>query len=149
MITEDEFRHILSDSTKRIGVSITWSDDEDHSPARQFAVPVDNDEGHPLHINGWYNAYSGKLSFTLIRGGTGRIYGLDFGAGHHNPTCETIDGTHKHHWTEAYRDKLAYVPADITAEWDDPGTAWQQFCAEANIQHHGDFGYPEVQGGLI
>ncbi len=67
MITENEFKDILSDTTKRIEEDITWFDDEDHSPAKEFRARVINDNGDSLHLKGWFNPYSGKLSYTLIR----------------------------------------------------------------------------------
>ncbi len=114
-----------------------------------FDSQVLNDSGEPLYLRGWFNPYSGKLSFTLLRQGTGRIYGLDLGAGHRDPKGETIEGTHKHRWTEQYRDKQAYDPPDITADWNDPRSAWQQFCAELTMQHDGIFQSPAVQGELM
>ena len=82
MITDAEFQAILDDESKRIDDDIVWTRDEDHSPAREFRVSVQSDSGDPLQINGWYNPLAGKLTFTLLRQGTGRIYGLDIGVTH-------------------------------------------------------------------
>ena len=38
--TDDEFAAIMEDATKRIGDDVTWGEDEDHSPAREFRVGV-------------------------------------------------------------------------------------------------------------
>jgi hypothetical protein len=59
------------------------------------------------------------------------------GADHHNPTCQRIGDRHKHSWTDQHADKLAHVPADVTAAPDAPDAAWRQFCAEARIRHDG------------
>jgi hypothetical protein len=87
MITQQEFDAILADATKRIDGDIDWHEDADHSPAREFRVEVHSDAGWPLVLVGRFNPYAGTLSYGLIHRGAGRIYGLDLGADHHNPTC--------------------------------------------------------------
>jgi hypothetical protein len=69
---------------------------------------------------GWLNRLAGKLSYTVIHRATGRIYALDLGADHHNPTCQRAGEKHKHSWTDQHADKLAHVPADATAGPDAP-----------------------------
>jgi hypothetical protein len=137
MITQQEFEIILADTTKRIEGDIHWREDADHSLAREFRVEVKSDSGWPLFLVGRYNPYAGTLSYVLIHRSAGRVYGLDLGADHHNPTCQRVGEKHKHCWTEAFRDKVAYVPQDITASWDQPHAVWEQFCREANINHQG------------
>lgn len=97
---------------------------------------------------GRYNRFAGTLTYALIHRTVGRIYALDLDADHHNPTCQRVGEKHKHRWSEAFRDKEAYVPADITAAWDEPITVWQQFCAEANIRHIGIMHPPIMQEEL-
>jgi hypothetical protein len=118
------------------------AEDEDHSPAVQFRVEVGSDAGYPLQVNGRFNALAGTLSFTLIHRGTGRIYALDLGADHHNPTCQCVGEKHKHKWMDQFADKSAYVPDDITVGVDDPVEVWRQFCAEAKISHAGELQRP-------
>ena len=65
-----------------------------------------------------------------------------------HPNGERVGETHKHRWTAEFRDKQAYVPKDITATWDRPLEVWQQFCAEARIDHRGTLGEPSVQQPL-
>jgi hypothetical protein len=77
------------------------------------------------------------LSFALIHRAVGRIYALDLGKDHHNPTCTNVGEKHKHRYTELYRDKEAHVPPDVTASVDDPVAVWKQFCVEAGIRHSG------------
>ncbi len=145
MITQEEFERILADTSKHIEGDIEWRADADRSPALEFRVQVQSDSGWPIVVIGRYNVSAGKLSYVLVHRSAGRIYGLDLGADHHNPTCERTGEKHKHRWTEAFRDKEAYVPDDITAAWDDPIETWRQFCREANIEHRGRMRLPPVQ----
>ena len=139
MITEEEFEEIIGDRTKRIDGDIRWDADDDHWPAATFRVPVLSASEHKLDLVGRWNPMANKLSYTLVRWGTGRIYGLDMGVDHRNPGRHgTLVGeTHKHYWTEEYRDKMAYAPPDITAPRDRPTEVWAQFRAEAGIEHRG------------
>lgn len=141
-ITQAEVEVILEDESKRIVGDIRWSDDEDHSPAVQFRALVASEAGYPLQVNGRFNGLAGTLSFTLIHRGTGRIYALDLGADHHNPTCQCVGEKHKHKWVDQYADKSAYVPDDITAGVENPVDVWRQFCVEAKIVHEGEFQNP-------
>ncbi|GIX08278.1 MAG: hypothetical protein KatS3mg115_2681 [Candidatus Poribacteria bacterium] len=137
VISEEEFEAILADPDKVIEGDLVWSRDEFGSPALEFRVEIRSGAGYPIFVVGRFNPKAGKLSYALIHQEAGRIYALDLGAGHHNPGCERLGDTHKHRWTDEFRDKQAYVPPDITARWDDPVGAWQQFCREANIRHDG------------
>ncbi len=136
-MTEQELRIILEDTTKRIEGDLSWGDDANRSPAREFRVEVLSDADYPITVIGRYDSRAGKLSFSFIHRGTGRIYGLDLGVEHHNPTCQMVGDPHKHYWTDEYRDKMAYAAEDITEPWDHPVEVWRQFCAEAGIQHQG------------
>ena len=147
-LSQQEFDAILADETKRIVGDLEWQNDEDHSPAREFRVEVASDAGYPLFVNGRCNPKAGTLSYTLIHRGVGRIYALDLGAEHHNPDRSFVGEKHKHRWTEAFRDKQAYVPTDITALWTQPSDVWEQFCAEAKIAHQGEMPDLNVQEEL-
>ena len=136
-MTQAEFDSLLADSTKRIDQDITWQEDEDHSPGVEFRVPVNSDPGFPIFIKGWYNREAQTLSYALIHRGVGRIYGLDLGKDHHNPSCTYVGEKHKHSWNDIVRDKDAYVPADITMPANDPVGVWREFCQEAKINHVG------------
>lgn len=136
-MNQTDFDTLLNDSTKRIVGDINWSEDEDHSPAVEFRVEVESDPGYPIFVNGSYNSLAATLSYTIVHRGSGRIYALDLGKDHHNPTCTHVGEKHKHRWNEPVRDKEAYVPDDITAPATAPLTVWQQFCTEAKIQHRG------------
>jgi hypothetical protein len=141
-ISQTEFETIIADETKRIDGDLRWRQDEDRSPAVEFRAEVWSQPGYPLFVVGRYSPLAGTLTYALIHRGTGRIYGLDLGADHHIPTCETIGEIHKHRWTDQHTDKGAYRPEDITADVDDPVEVWRQFCVEAKIAHEGTLAAP-------
>lgn len=144
-ISQQEFEAILADDTKRVIGNIAWGDDIDHHPAREFRAKIRNDGNYSMFVEGEYIPPSGKLSYSLILRGTGRIYGLNLGKAHRNPDGKMVQGKHKHYWKDGYRDKFAYIPEDITATWDQPIEVWRQFCAEANIRHQGIMRQPDEQ----
>jgi len=136
-MTQAEFEALLADGTKRIEQDIIWQEDEDRSPGVEFRVQVISDPGFPLFIKGWYNREAQTLSYALIHRGVGRIYALDLGKDHHNPSCVYVGEKHKHRWSEVVKDKEAHAPDDITALANDPVGVWREFCQEANISHTG------------
>ena len=144
-LKDTEFTLILEDTSKRIDGNIVWKEDEDHSPARQFQAEVKSEKGWPLFIKGHYNPLINSLSYALIMRPVSRIYGLDLGKDHRNPQGEQVGEKHKHKWSEKYRDKVAYVPSDITASVSNPAAVWKQFCTEARIQHDGVLLSPLIQ----
>lgn len=149
MITLFECESIIEDPSKRIEGNLHWREIDNHQPACIFREPVLSNEEHPLEIMGRWNPMAGKLSYVLLYRGTGRIYALDLGSAHRNPDGKRVGDTHKHKWTAEFRDKWAYVPEDITAPWDRPLEVWQQFCAEAKINHLGMMSEPCVQPQLL
>lgn len=136
-MTQSEFEAFLLDASKTIEGDISWGEDEDHSPSSEFRVEVQSEVGYPIFVRGSYNPLISALTFAIIHRQVGRIYALDLGKDHHNPTCQYVGDKHKHRWNERFRDKEAYVPDDITASANDPISVWKQFCTEANITHHG------------
>lgn len=153
MITDAEFQAIIQDTSKRIEGDIIWYPDEDDSLAREFRVSVLTDNIGQFQLDGRYNPYAGTLIFALKRFGTGNIYVLNLGDFvYHNPTGETLTGTHKQHWTEEFKDKHAYIPPDITTEWHEPVRVWIQFCNESKITHNGRMFAPMdpgLQRGIV
>ena len=135
-LSADEYRTIIADDSKRIVGDIAW-EGRPTASSRQFRVTVDSESGHSLFIKGWYNAHSNKLSYALIRRGTGRIHSLDLGAEHINPDGEPVGEKHKNYWRPPDRDKWAYEPDDITEPWHHPAAVWAQFCAEIHLRHQG------------
>jgi len=141
-ISQTEFDAMMADTSKHIDGDLRWRPDEDHSPGIEFRAEVLSDAGYPLFAAGRFNRLAGKTSFSLIHKTTGRVYGLCLGSDHHNPTCERIGERHKHLWTDANKDKWAYVPPDVSARAEDPVGAWQEFCREAGIDHRGQLAQP-------
>lgn len=136
-ITQTEFDALLQDRSKRIEGDLQWTADEDHSPTVEFRAELATDAGYPLFIRGSFNPLAKALTFALIHREVGRIYALDMGKDHHNPACHYVGETHKHRYTDQFRDKEAYAPPDITAPSSDPVGVWRQFCEEAGIVHEG------------
>ncbi len=132
-----DFEALLVDTTKQIQEDITWDDDDDHSPTVEFRVEVVSQAKYPIFVKGSYNVLAQTLTYALIHRSFGRIYGLDMGKDHHNPSCTNVGRKHKHRWTEELRDKEAYVPEDITALVTEPVSVWRQFCLESRISHNG------------
>ena len=148
-IAEADIDAIIADESKTIDGDISWLSRPTMTPAVEFRVDVESDGDYPLTLNGWFNPATGKLSFALIVQGVGRVYGLDLGAQHRNPDGERVGETHKNRWKDGMRDKYAYSPPDITAEWLDPVEVWQQFCREARLRHNGTMSLPVVQGVMV
>ena len=113
--------------------------------ASEFRIDIESNEEYPLFLKGWYNPFSGKLSYAIIHRIVGRIYGLDLGTEHINPDGNLVGEKHKNYWLPGSRDKWAFVPEDITEPWDRPAEVWVQFCAEANLEHSGKMHPPDVQ----
>ncbi|WP_254509379.1 DUF6978 family protein [Anatilimnocola floriformis] len=148
--TNEEFEELLSDPDKIVAGDVKWCDDEDHSPAKEFTLDVATSKGHPLFVRGSYNHEAKALSYVMILKGTGRVYALDLGKDHRNPsTGQLVGEKHKHRWSEENRDKEAYVPKDITEPATDPPAVWKQFCVEAGLKHEGDFPSPVPQPGFF
>ena len=144
MLTQQEFDDILADASKRIEGDIAWTPDPRHPGALRFRAAVVSDSGYPLFMAGWYRQERGGLAYTLVYRGVGRIYAINFGHPHANPSNkEQVGRKHKHYWTEEYAADMAYNPTDITAPWHWPLTVWQQFCAEARIEHRGVMHSPD------
>lgn len=142
-MSQQEFEAILTDPSKLIVGSIIWRADEDHWPALEFRAPVLSEPRWPLTVMGSWNPKLEKLTYLLRHAAVGRIIGLDLGGPPHvNPSREVLRDTHKHRWTERFRDKEAYVPNDITASWDKPLTVWMQFLEEVEIMHSGGMREP-------
>lgn len=141
-MNQGEYEALMSDATKRIDRDVAWAEDEDHSPAVGFRAEVRSDPGYPLYVKGYLNRAARKLTYVLIHRAEGRVYGLDLGKDHRNPSGNLVSEKHKHHWSEQTGVKDAYVPEDITATVDNPVEVWEQFCAEANLAHNGNMNPP-------
>ncbi len=147
-LSQQEYDSIIGDDTKVIAEDIAWQGGA-HSPAREFRIGIDSDDGYPIFVKGWYNPYSGKLSYAIIHRSVGRIYGLDLGANHRNPDGQLVGEKHKNYWVPGSRDKWAYVPEDITETWSRPVAVWEQFCDEARLKHAGTLDHPITQRTIL
>lgn len=148
-LSQTEFDALLA-SEKVIADDISWQPDQDHSPTVEFTAKVESPDGYPLVMRGSYNREAKTLSYVLLHRGVGRIYALDLGKEHRNPSTQKLIGElHKHKWTEQHGDREAYRPTDITATADDPVTVWKQFCTEAGIRHDGAMATPVRSQGLF
>ena len=147
-LSQQEYDAIINDPTKVINEDIVWEGAR-NSLTREFRIDIESNDGHPIFVKGWYNAYSGKLSYAIIHRGEGRIYGLDLGAEHINPDGKPVGENHKNYWVPGSRDKWAFVPEDITEPWSRPAAVWAQFCAEANLRHSGELQDPVMQGSML
>ena len=144
-LSQSEYEAIIADDDKVIEGDIAWTTDP-YTYAQSFRIEIYSE--YPIFMNGWYNPFSGKLSYAIIHRSVGRIYGLDLGAAHRNPDRQPIGEKHKNYWVEGDRDKWAYVPEDITEPWSRPVAVWEQFCTEANVTHAGSLGLPAVQAEM-
>jgi hypothetical protein len=102
MLSDTEFSQIITDTSKRIEGDLVFQSDTDNSPAIEFRVEILSDEAYPLFMKGRYNPVAQKLSFSLIHKSVGRIYSLDIGREHINPTGEPVGEKHKHRWQAQY-----------------------------------------------
>jgi hypothetical protein len=149
-LSDAEFDAILTDRSKVIEGDIVWQEDEDHSPSYEFKVEIETAGGWPLYMKGTFNPLIPAISYAIISKNSGRVYALDLGKANKKPDCTRVGDTHKHRWTEEFKDKPAYEPEDITATPDDVLGVWQQFCQEAMINHNGKIHTPPpVQGDLF
>ena len=146
-LTNAECAAILGDGQKCIRNDITWTEDEDHSPAWEFRAEDESPQGWPIFVKGRYNRSAGTLTYALILQTEGRIYGLDMGKDHHNPQCNQVGDKREHRWSEQYRDKEASVPDGVTAPVSEPVAVWRQFCTEARIRHDGIIKSPPLDQG--
>lgn len=137
-LSDAAFFAILS-KPKHINGDILWEPHATHPEAFEFEVKIDLPEEMVLSVCGYHNPSVPKLNYSLILPGTGRIYALNMGHGHKNPSGNLIGARHKHRWSELRQDASdAYVPDDITAEPSEPEAVWKQFCDEARIIHSGE-----------
>lgn len=148
-MNENELSTMISEA-KVIEGDINWLTDERDSPSVKCRANIISQNNFPIEICGTYNRAIQALSYTVIYKGVGRIYGLDLGKDHRNSdTGQLVGEKHKHTWTDAYKDKIAYVPDDITEPASNPIAVWQQFCTEFNVSHNGRMNDPPPLQGII
>lgn len=137
ILADDEFKTIM-DSVKVIHSDIIWRRREGRGYALSFRADIDSAFAYSLFVGGYFIPRGPSLSFSLVKDRQQRIYGLDIGSDHRDPSGSFAGKLHKHRWSEHRGDeKATYTPSDITAPASDPMKVWLQFCAEANIEHKG------------
>jgi hypothetical protein len=147
--TDAEFAAFLA-APKVAEGDVSWTWETNHVGTAKLSAPVPLRWGERLlEIRGTFNSFKGAMSFAVLLRGNGenrRIYGLCHGGDRHrNPDCRMIGPLHKHRWCEKHADREAYVPGDILKPPTDLAGVWQEFCAEALIQHAGAFHLPPVR----
>ena len=147
VLSQNEYEAIINDDSKTIREDIIW-EARSSSPAREFRIDIDSSDDIPIFVKGWYNPFSGKLSYAIVHRSVGRIYGLDLGADHRNPDGERVGEKHKNYWVPGTGDKWAYVPEDINQPWNRPVAVWEEFYKEARLTHSGTLRNPVSQGVL-
>lgn len=144
MLSEAEVDKIIADPGKKVECDIVWRSARASDAAQTFHVLLTHASPARIEVAGWFNPAKKNLSFSFITKRQ-RIYGLDMVGRHTNKNGEVFRGMHKQRWSDAAARAEAFVPHDITARWNEPRRAWEQFCAEAKITHVGAFNEPEWQ----
>lgn len=139
-MNEEELETLIA-SRKTVEDDVIWRRDQDHSLGWEFRVDCILEE-HTMMVVGSCCKIASVVTFAIIHRPHGRVYGLDIGKDHRNQDGSMVGEKHKHKIKDGDIN-YAYEPIDITAKPDDLRTLWQQFCAEANIEHSGKFGVPE------
>ena len=104
-------------------------------------------EGARVKLVGTYNSHTRNLSYTLVWAGC-RIRGLDLGGPDHpNPDGQALPCPHKHRWTDADRDRWAYIPEDIVSR--DRRGVFMEFLNECNVRFLGSYVDAEIQEVLL
>ncbi len=143
-LDEDEVDTVLA-SAKYIDENVEWRRQAGH---QTFSVEVLSKEAdYDMALVGSVTEQTGYLKLHLFVGPQ-PITMLHMGKAHHNPNCERLTGkVHKHRWSDAFREKEAYVPDDVdTATWE---TLLRSFLKECNIEVRGRFAAPQIQRRLL
>lgn len=141
LIDEATAEHLLSGGHMSVRVPVRWREDLHHVRA-QVAVDAPETYGAGLVLDLSLSfARPWKYSYQLRSGGV-ILRRLDVRSSHTNhsgPPGRWRGETHKHRWSDRYRDHIAYTPTDIPAA---PGTTvgpdeyrqvFEAFCGECNI----------------
>jgi hypothetical protein len=115
---------------------------------QEFTADVLSEEvEYEMSLKGVVTEATGYLKLNLFVGAQA-VAMLHRGKVHHNPGCERLAApVHKHRWSDADREKGAYVPADV-----DPSSCestFRSFLKECNIEFSGHFALPALQRRLL
>jgi len=127
-LTEAEAERILG-LPKWIEAELRWLENEHGDWIMR--TPVLADEQMPLTWYARFNPRTGNYTSILFWQQI-NLRRLDIGKRHHNPDCRDIGRIHKHRWTEAARNHVAYEPEEMSQN-DDVLTTLQKFLAECGI----------------
>lgn len=152
--TDEEFAAFLSATTKVVEGDVTWTWETNHVGTAKFSEPVPlRWDDRLFEVRGTFNSFKGSMSFAILlpkEGQSHRIYCLCHGGERHrNPDSQLVGSLHKHRWCEKHGDREAYEPTDILKPPTDLAGVWQEFCAEAVIQHAGKFHVPPARQLVI
>jgi hypothetical protein len=141
LIDEATSEMLIAGGRMSLRVPVRWRGDPHHLRA-QVAVDAPDMYGAGLVLD-LSLAYARPWKYTYqLRSGGVILRRLDVRSSHVNhcgPPGRWRGETHKHRWTDRYRDAIAYTPTDIPAA---PGTTvgegeyravFEAFCAECNI----------------
>ncbi len=143
-LEEGEVDRVLA-LAKYVDENVEW---RRHAGHQTFSADVLSKEAdYDMTLVGSVTEQTGysKLHFFV---GPQPIAMLHMGKTHHNPDCERLTGrVHKHRWSDAFREKQAYVPGEVDrASWE---TLLRSFLKECNIELRGRFAAPQIQGRLL
>lgn len=144
VLTDLEFARIM-EGPKAISGDVIWEWRDQTLSAYAFRADIYIGDISPIFVHGHLKLPARSLSYTIVHRTEGRIYSLDMGHPHGHPHDRARQGPmHKHSWSEEKGNaQNVYVPSDITASVAEPAKAWDEFCAEANINHDGAMLMPE------
>jgi hypothetical protein len=127
-LTEAEAERILH-LPKWVDTELQWRQNENGDWIMR--APVLADEQIPLTWYVRFNPRTGNYTSILFWQQI-NLRRLDVGKRHHNPDCRDVGRMHKHRWTDAVRDHMAYEPGEMSQQ-DDVGTTLQKFLAECEV----------------
>jgi hypothetical protein len=142
-LDEGEVSKLLA-AAKRIEQDIQWRRRQGY---QTFSVDVLSPEmDYDMTLVGSVTNSTGYLKLNLFVGNQ-PIAMLHTGKQHHNPDCSTLKArAHKHTWTDAHREKFAYVPDDL--DFSNVESLIRSFLKECNIELHGKLTTPAIQRRL-
>ena len=150
-LTENEVQRIL-EAGGRFVETPRWTTRAQNVHWVQFGGFVDSPDDAALRLNMAVSVRAPeKYKIAYLRGDQ-MLRRLDVRGSHTNPASvsgETwVRATHKHLWSDAHADRVAYTPRDIsTAQRADPGEyerVFNEFCHECRIEFTGQWMDPPL-----
>jgi len=140
----NEFEHIRDLHGKRIDVDIRFEQNTSISAVQTFKnVPIWNEPGHPLFINGLYNPKHKTVVYNIRVDGLGPICRVCVNGVEHG----NAGRTHKHSFVTEECARTDNLGSDVVVRNDLEGKTarevFRDFCARAHIKHAGTFYDPQ------